>query len=78
MPLEKPKEANWLVAYASSLRFPYLFALTLFVFLVDLAIPDLIPLVDEILLGLGALLLGSRRKKRHPDQAENQPEAPPH
>lgn len=46
------------------LRFPWLFLLTVAVFLVDLLIPDAIPLVDEILLGLLSLLLGSLRKGR--------------
>ena len=31
---------------------------------VDLVIPDMIPFVDEILLGLGTVLLGSMRKPR--------------
>ena len=49
---------NW----ASRLRFPWLLALTTALFVIDLAIPDLIPFVDEILLGLAALLLASFRK----------------
>ncbi len=61
---EKPESSNWLVRYASSLRFPYLFALTAAVFLADLAIPDLIPLADEILLALATMILGSLREKR--------------
>lgn len=44
------------------LRFPQLFAITAAVFLLDLFIPDLIPFVDEILLGLATLLLGSLRR----------------
>lgn len=47
------------VRYASRLRFPKLFILTAAVFLVDLIIPDVIPLADEILLGLITTLLGS-------------------
>jgi hypothetical protein len=45
------------------LRFPYLFTLAVALFLADLAIPDVIPLVDELLLGLLALLLGSLRER---------------
>jgi hypothetical protein len=56
--------------YASRLRFPRLLALTVVLFLVDLAIPDVIPLVDEVLLGLGALLLASWQRHRGQRQAE--------
>ena len=55
--------------FASQLRFPKLFAITLGVFVFDLLIPDLIPFVDEILLALVTALLGSlkRRRTRPPD-----------
>ena len=52
-----------LTAFASRLRYPQLFLLTGAVFVVDLLIPDLIPFVDELLLGLLTLLLGSLKKK---------------
>jgi hypothetical protein len=55
---------GFLLAFASRLRFPWLFALTAGLFLLDLVVPDAIPFVDELLLGLGALLLGSWRKRR--------------
>jgi hypothetical protein len=50
------------LAYASQLRFPTLFKITLGVFLLDLLVPDFIPFADEILLGLGALILSNWRK----------------
>lgn len=50
------------LAYAAKLRFPTLFKITLAVFLLDLLIPDLLPFADEILLGLGALLLANFQK----------------
>jgi hypothetical protein len=50
--------------YASRLHFPKLFALAGLVFLVDLFFPDTIPFVDEILLGLITLLLGSLKKSK--------------
>lgn len=53
-----------IVRYLSSLRFPRLFALVALLFVADLALPDVIPLVDEILLGLGAALLGSWKERR--------------
>ncbi len=43
--------------FLSQLRFPYLFVLTAGVFFLDLLVPDLVPFADEILLGLGTLLL---------------------
>lgn len=50
--------------FASRLRFPALFALVGGLFLVDLLVPDLVPFVDEVMLALGTLLLGSWRKRR--------------
>ncbi len=49
---------------APRLRFPQLFALTAWLFLLDLLIPDLIPFVDEIILGLATLLLGAWKTKQ--------------
>ncbi len=46
------------------LRFPQLFLLTLVLFLGDLLVPDLIPLVDEIMLGLLTLMLGMWKQKK--------------
>ncbi len=62
-----------LFEFFSQLRFPYLFAITAIVFLLDLFIPDLVPMADEILLGLGAMLLARIRKKPEHNQevAEN-------
>jgi len=50
--------------FAAKLRFPYLFLLTAGLFLLDLVIPDVIPFADELLLGLGTLLLGSLRRRK--------------
>jgi hypothetical protein len=55
---------------APRLRFPQLFTLTLGVFLLDLVIPDLIPFVDEIILGLATLLLGSWKTRKDEQQAK--------
>lgn len=52
------------VGFASRLRFPWLLALTLFILLVDLFVPDVIPFVDEILLSLAALVLTGLRKPK--------------
>lgn len=53
-----------LTQLAGRLRFPQLFLLTLAIFVFDLLIPDAIPFVDELLLGLLALLFGSWRRER--------------
>ena len=55
-----------LLAYAGRLRFPTLFLVTLVLFFVDLVVPDLVPFADEILLGLGALLLSAWKKPTLP------------
>ena len=50
------------LAFAARLRFPTLFWVTLAIFLLDLVIPDLIPFADEVLLGLGAMILSNWQK----------------
>jgi len=50
--------------YAGRLRFPKLLAVTVVLFAVDLAVPDVIPFADEILLGLAAVVLASLRTRR--------------
>lgn len=52
-----------LVRFAAGLRFPRLLALTAALFVLDLIIPDVIPFVDEILLGLLSLLLASLKNR---------------
>ncbi len=53
--------ATWfispLIVWAKGLRFPKLLALTAVLFLVNVAIPDFVPFIDEILLGLATLIL---------------------
>ena len=66
--------AGIVLRWASRLRFPYLFALTAALFVLNLFVPDAIPMADEIVMGLVALLLGSIRKKKgpEPDTADEQ------
>ncbi|KRG71872.1 membrane protein [Stenotrophomonas chelatiphaga] len=59
-----------LLNWARRLRFPTLFKLTAGLFAITLVVPDPIPFVDELLLGMGTLLLASW-KTRSP------PKAPP-
>lgn len=58
--------------WASRLRFPYLFLLTAALFLIDLFVPDALPMADELIMGLLALLLASLKKRGKSDT-----EAPP-
>lgn len=64
---------GWFLNYAESLRHPQLFKWITAIFLVDLFIPDLVPFVDELLLGLAAVYLGRRKKKRTEDIPEEKP-----
>ena len=50
--------------WASGLRFPTLLAVIGSLFVLDVLIPDLIPFVDEVLLGLFTVLLAMVRRKR--------------
>ncbi|MGB5437221.1 MAG: DUF6116 family protein [Maribacter sp.] len=50
--------------FADKLRFRQLFLLTAALFMIDLLVPDMLPFVDEILLGLLTLLFASLRKPK--------------
>ena len=69
---------RWLRRWAEGLRFPRLLALTAGIFALDLFLPDLIPFVDEILLGLSTLLLAAwrRRRKSPADVSDQVPRIP--
>jgi hypothetical protein len=58
-----------ILSYTESLRFPWLVLVTGVLFAVDLLIPDVIPFVDELLLGLLLALLSRMRKPRKPAPA---------
>jgi hypothetical protein len=64
--------AGIFLRWASRLRFPYLFGLTALLFVLNLFVPDAIPMADEIVMGLVALLLGSIRKKKGTETADEQ------
>jgi hypothetical protein len=55
--------AGFLLRWASGLRFPYLFLLTALLFVLNLFVPDVVPVVDELIMGLVAMTLASLRKK---------------
>lgn len=54
------------LGFASRLRFPTLFYISLGLFVINLLVPDPIPFVDEILMGLATLLLARWKKRRDP------------
>ena len=60
-----------LLRWLGRLSFPRLFLISAALFVLDAAIPDLIPFADEILLGLGTLLLANIRKRKQPDVKES-------
>jgi hypothetical protein len=55
-----------LLRFAERLSFPRLFLLTAALFVLTLIVPDPLPWVDEILLGLSTLLLANLRRRRRP------------
>lgn len=60
---------------ARRLRFPQLFMLTAGLFVLDLLIPDLIPFLDEFVLGLATLLFGAWTTRKKENLEENLEEA---
>lgn len=55
--------AGLLGRWLGRLRYPWLFAIAALLLVGDLIIPDVVPFIDEILLTVITLLLGSRRKE---------------
>jgi hypothetical protein len=53
-----------ILGWARRLRFPRLLALTGTLFLLTVLIPDPLPLIDELLLGLATLILLNWKKQR--------------
>ncbi|MDR7098260.1 hypothetical protein J2X04_000607 [Lysobacter niabensis] len=56
-----------LLGFLGRLSYPRLFVVTAVLFVIDLVIPDFIPLADEILLGLGTLLLANFKNRKAPE-----------
>lgn len=57
-----------ITARLAGLRFPTLFLLLAGLFLLDLVVPDLVPFVDEILLGIVTLIVGNLKRGREPER----------
>lgn len=63
---------NVFLAFANRLKFKNLFFLTLGLFIFDLLVPDFIPMIDEIILGLITLILANWKKEElPPEKGEN-------
>ena len=59
---------NRLVRYLERLRFPWLLLVTLVLFVVNVFVPDVLPLVDEVLLALVAVILARIKRRRGDDE----------
>lgn len=66
----KPIVGNVITRFAERLRFPQLFFIMLALFGLDLLIPDFIPFLDEIMLGLTTVLIGSIKRRREEPRRE--------
>ena len=55
-----------LLRWLGRLSFPRLFLLSAVLFVLDVLVPDFIPFADELLLGLGTLLLANWKKRKSP------------
>ncbi|QSX78191.1 DUF6116 family protein [Agrilutibacter solisilvae] len=61
-----------LIGWARNLRHPTLFKLIAALFLVDLLIPDVFPMIDELLLGLATLWLANWKNRKDPSAPAGQ------
>lgn len=65
-----------LMGFLGRLSYPRLFLLTAGLFALDLVVPDFIPFIDELLLGLGTLLLANWKNRKQPQGSIEPPPAP--
>ncbi len=59
-----------LLGWARKLRYPTLFKITAALFAFSLLLPDPVLFIDEILLGLGTLLLANWKNRKAPPVVE--------
>ena len=64
-----------LLDWARKLRYPTLFKITAALFVVTLFLPDPGPFVDEIMFGLGTLLLANWKRRKDPPSSLEAPDA---
>ncbi len=58
------------LSFADKLKFRNLFIIVFSLFVADLFVPDFIPLIDEIILGLLAIILANWKKERRQGKIE--------
>ena len=59
-----------LMRFLGKLSYPRLFMVAAALFVLDMLVPDMVPFVDELLLGLGTLLLANWKKRKEPGSAK--------
>ena len=59
------------LTFANQLKYRNLFFFFFCLFLIDLFVPDFIPLIDEIILGLLAIILANWKKEKSEEQEGN-------
>jgi hypothetical protein len=62
---------NFFLAFANQLKFRNLFIVVISLFIIDLLVPDFIPMIDEIILGLMAIILANWKKERTQEEQGN-------
>ena len=62
-----------ILGFLGRLSFPRLFMLAAALWGLDMVIPDFIPFIDELMLGIGTLLLASFRKRKDPEAQAKPP-----
>ena len=55
-----------ILRWLGKLSYPRLFLVAAVLFVVDLVVPDVVPFADELLLGLGTLLLANWKRRNDP------------
>jgi Family of unknown function (DUF6116) len=55
-----------ILGFLGRLSFPRLFMLAAALWALDMVVPDFIPFIDELLLGMATLLLANFRKRKDP------------
>ena len=63
IPMHPAAIVKLFLTYANRLKFRNLFNLTLGLFVIDLLVPDFIPMIDEIILALIAVLLANWKQE---------------
>ncbi|MEO6263812.1 MAG: DUF6116 family protein [Luteimonas sp.] len=59
-----------LLRWFGRLSYPRLFLIAAGLFLADVVVPDFIPFADELLLGLGTLLLANWKTRKSPNPVD--------